>query len=481
MIRTLYIAVSILLGLLLFSAGVRGQDTSAQPDKPLPPDTLNTKNDASQEEADAIFPIDTPKVVPDTRPLAGAQALTLGTVSKTRSFILPSFTAMAQWQKSPYLSSSSNNSDTSFNGFVGGRLALNEISQNSSLLLDYLAGGSFAKNYTLGNSLIQNLDFAYTLHRGRWTTMLGDEFSYLSAAPFGFGGIGGLGSLGIALGNGVGSSPGFLTNFAPSQSLFLNGAARISNSVIGQEDYALSHRSSLTIVGSYGVLKFIDAGFEDGSNVSLQAGYNYAVSRKDIISVSYQFNRFVYFNAPPKILNHVAQFAYARRLTGRVTFQVSGGPQFQDYQDALTETGNAVGWSLYSSLFYDLGRTGFSASYSHGQTGGSGIFLGAETDLAQGMASHKFSRDWDGSLMLGYSRNNTLRQTTTVDGTASPQAWFATGQLNRHFIRYGSLFVSYTISRQSSLSSFCSLPSCNAATSHFVSVGYTWGLRPVVL
>jgi len=461
---------------------LRAQSTDAQPEKPVPPDTLNSPGDKTQKNTDDLFPIDMAVATPDTRPLAGAQAITLGTVTKTYNFLLPSFSVVAQGQISPGASNPSGVPDTSFSGFAAGRVAMNHVSMNSSILLDYLAGGSFPDKAALGSSVIQSLDFAYSTQRKRWTTTLGESFTYTSAAPFGYGGLGGLDSLGIGLGNGLGYSTGFLPNFIPDQSLFLDGAPRISNAVIGQEDYALSHRSSLTFSTSYGLLKFINAGFEDGGGVSFQAGYNYELSRKNTISLAYQFSRFSFFSAPTKILDHSALVFYGRRVTGRMSFQVSAGPQIATYHDAVNNTGTSVSWAMYSVLNYQFGRTRLAGSYSRSQTGGSGLFLGAETDTVSGSATQKFNRNWDGSVNVGYARTQSLKQTTPAENLSTPAAWFTTGQLTRHFLRFGSLFFSYAFSHQSSLAGLCTLPSCNGSTnSHAISIGYTWGLHPLLL
>jgi len=477
-----YILWLYLAGTLACGHGLRAQSTGAQPDKPIPPDSIGGASDNAANNPDEIFPIDQPKLTPDTRPLAGAQALTLGTVNKSYNFILPSFSVVAQGGYSSYSPSSTSGSNTTFGGFAAGRLALNHVSTYSSILLDYLAAGSFSQDSSLGNSVIQSLSIAYTFQRGRWTTMLGDQLSYTPASPFGFGGLGGLDSLGIGLGNGVGYDPGFLPNYVPNQTLFLDGASRLSNSVIAQDDYALTHRSSLTFVGSYGVLKFFNAGFEDGNSVSFQAGYNYALSRKDSIAVAYQFGRFAFFNAPTKIMTHAAIFSYSRRVTGRMSFQVGGGPQAQVFDEPGTNNQTAMNWTLQSGLSYEIGRTALSASYSHSQTGGSGLFIGAETDTITGSANRRLNRSWAGSMSVGYARNQTLKQTTPTGYSANPETWFAAVQVSRQFFRYGSVSLSYGFSHESSLLGFCTLPSCTASTSsQFISVSYTWGLRPLVL
>jgi hypothetical protein len=478
MFRKGYIG-GLLIGVLLCSGVVRAQENNPQPDKPLAPDTANSGNQAAT--TGDIFPIDQPKVIADTRPLAGAQAQTLGTVNKAYNFVLPSFSVYSQIQKGT-LSSGQSASDTVFQGFAAGRIALNHTTAYSSTVLDYLAAGSFSQNSELGNSLIQSLDFAYTFQRGRWTTMLGDDLSYTSASPFGYGGLG-LDALGISLGNGVGSSTNFLPTFVPDQSLFLNGAARLSNAVIGQEEYALSHRSSVSFVASYGLLKFMDTGFANGDSVSLQAGYNYLLSRRDQVSIAYQFNRFGYFDLPTVLQNHGAVFSYSRKLTGRMSFQVGGGPQVQTFEDPSARRGTALSWALYSGLNYELGRTQVNASYSHSETGGSGLFVGAETHTMSLGASRRLNRDWEGAVSSGYSLTHPLSQTSTSSASTDFGAVFATGSLSRHFVRYGSLSLSYSFSYQPNLTGLCPATVCNGGASsvHSISIGYTWGLRPVVL
>jgi len=67
-------------------------------------------------------------------------------------------------------------------------------------------------------------------------------------------------------------------------------------------------------------------------------------------------------------------------------------------------------------------------------------------------------------------------------GNASPQAWYVSAQVSRHFVRYGSLFIAYGASGQSSLAALCTLPACRVSPmTNTVSIGYNWGLRPILL
>jgi len=320
------------------------------------------------------------------------------------------------------------------------------------------------------------------IHDGRWSTLIGDQLSYTPQSPFGFGGLGSLNNLGVGLGNGVGSNSDFRSSFLPGQSILISGSPQISNAAIGEVDYALSHRASLTFAGSYGLLDFVNPGFQNSSSATFQGGYNYLLDRKNSVAVFYRFNVNIFSGLSQRIEDHSIQVSYARRITGQLSFQVGAGPDVLIYKSPLAGPSTVASWTVSSSLGYQYRHLGTGFSYNHSVTGGSGLLPGAQTDLFSGNLNHAINRDWEGSVSTGYSWNHALQQTTLNANTSSPQAWFAAVRVSRHFVRYGSLFLAYSASGQSSLASLCTLPACRVSSlSNTVSVGYNWGLRPIVL
>lgn len=453
-----------LILIVLCVPAVRGQESF---DAPKP--AMAGDNTASLQSG-------APTDIPDTRPLAGVQNLSLGSQSTSHSFLLPSFgvTSAAQFNGSGSVGDSSPTSTT----YISGRLALNKISDRSELLLDYIAGGGFSSHSNEGNSVIQNLDFSETIRAGRWSQTFGEQFSFLSASSFNFGGLGGLSNLGVGLGT-VGITPGFRQDLIPNQSILTNGAERISNTAMVQTTYALGYRSSLSFFGTYGTLNFLDNGFQNNSSISAGAGYNYLLSPLNSMSVSYGFGRFMFANLPFEVDTHSLQLSFARRITGRLSFQIGAGPDIQLYQTPLAGPPTHLAWTLNSGLNYRLRdwETGFG--YTHSLTGGSGVLAGAETDMFLGHVDRTIGR-WHTGLAAGYSKNHPLEQTST--SVVTLQGWFGGVQISRQVASFGSLFASYNVSRQSGLASLCSLPACatNQVT-QTVSVGYTWGFRPIVL
>jgi len=345
-----------------------------------------------------------------------------------------------------------------------------------------MTGGSFSTDSNQGNSGIQSLHFSDSIHWGRWSSMFGDQLGYTSQSPFGFGGLGGLNNLGVGFGNGVGSNSDFRNGFLPGQSILITGAPQVSNAAIGEVDYALSHRASLTFAGSYGLLDFANAGFQNSSNATFQGGYNYLLDRKNSIAVFYRFNATMFSGLSQRIEDHSMQLSFARRITGRLSFQVGAGPDVLIYKSPLIGPSTVASWTGSASLRYQYRRLGTGFSYNHSVTGGSGLLAGAETDMFSGYLNHALNREWDATVSTGYSRNHALQQTMLTAGSASPQAWFASAQVSRHFVRYGSLFMAFGTSGQSSLVSLCTLPACRVSSlSNTVSIGYNWGLRPIAL
>ncbi|HXN21125.1 MAG TPA: hypothetical protein VOA41_00105 [Candidatus Dormibacteraeota bacterium] len=479
MLRKLCMAGTVLGGLAL--CALVGQAQQSQPQKPITPANSEDHRSEAQQAAEATLATQEPKVIPDSRPLAGAQDLTLGTIAFHRTYLVPSFTVGTQVGNAHY---SGQSGGAAVQTILTGRIDLNRKTGRSELLLGYVAGGTLSKNQFYGNSAIQGLTVSDTIQWGRWNLLLGDQFNYLSQSPFGFGG--GMGFLGAGFGNilggAVGSAPSFRPDLLPNQTILLDRAPRISNTVMVQADYQLSRRSSVTFLGSHGNLKFIDAGFQNDSNTLFQTGYNYAINRKDSISVVYRFDVFNFSNVSQSIRNQNVQLMYARRLAGRLSFQVGVGPDISTFHSPLRGSGTTLNWTATSTLNYQFRKTTAAFSFHRGLTGGSGVLAGAETDQFQGSLGRHLTRNWDASLSLGFSRNQRLRQTSLATDTASPDARFITTHLGRSIGRGGSLFFDYTASKQSTL--FLN-PAVSAhgvpSLLHTLSVGYTWGLRPIVI
>ena len=149
-------------------------------------------------------------------------------------------------------------------------------------------------------------------------------------------------------------------------------------------------------MGGYSLLDSLDDPQLNYGDVIFTAGYNYQISRQNTIGLSYQFSSFNYSNFDQSIKNNIISVSYGRRITGKLAFQASGGPDIALIRMPLTTaTWNVVeaelalrltGYmtqiyaSINTALQYQLRRVSISAAYNHGVSGGSGVLAGAVTD-----------------------------------------------------------------------------------------------------
>lgn len=465
-------------GLILCAPITRSQEPNNEPQKPAPAGPLeNSEGMASQQQGTDASATDESQTGP-SRPLAGAQEPRLDTTN--HSFLLPSFSVISQVRTNPYGNAVSNNSGVLSATFLAGRLAVDKVNPQSELLLDYLAGGRFSNNRSEGNTAIQDLDFAGTFHFGRWTQLFGDKFSYLSLSTFGFGGIGGLSNLGITLPSAGGTNPGFNSELSPDQTIVTSGQPRISNAFIAQTDYALGPRSSLTFLGSYGVLKFFSSALENSSDMFFRGGYNYALDEKDSIAPFYQFSRYSFFQGRVSFDTHRFELTYGRAITGRLNFWIGAGPVVEVFKSALAGPRSLADWTLSTGLRYHHGYTGLGLDFDRTLTGGSGILTGAETNRVQGIVTRTFPGSWDGSILVGHSINHALQQTTLNADALSPSAWFVTTRIGHHFGGTGTLAFIYTMFKQTGTATVCPITVCGSSSlNHTISVAYSWAFHPI--
>jgi hypothetical protein len=115
------------------------------------------------------------------------------------------------------------------------------------------------------------------------------------------------------------------------------------------------------------------------------------------MSLSYGFSRFTFSQLAVGAESHTGLLSFARRITGRLGFQVGAGPDFQVYRSPLAGPRSTFSWALNSGLNYQLRNWETGFNYSHSLTGGSGVLPGAETDMFSGRIGRAFG-NWQASL-----------------------------------------------------------------------------------
>jgi hypothetical protein len=416
---------------------------------------------------------------PDTRPLTGVQTPTIGSPELRHSYWIPGV------QYGNFVRSTALNQPTSSSwnttSYVAGNLSVLEAWNRSQLSVNYSGGGSFSTDKSQGNDYYHQLGLVQAFDWQRWQLSFIDQFSYLPQTQFGFGAATDLATPGV--GGPLGPPlPGLQTNYQPNQSIFTSIGPRYSNSITTQVVYAVSRRGSVTLSGSYGMLRFAQAGNIETNDSIFSTGYNYALSQKNTIGVLYRFSDYRYIGDPQAINDHVAQLAYGRKITGRLALQLFGGPEVTTFRVPFGSSTNKISGSGGGNLTYALSRSSLSLSYNHGVSGGSGQFTGSNIDQLQGAISHQLSRVWQGNVTFGFARNTSLGFSNSSQVSQTYDSWFIGGGLSRPLGRTANFTLGYTAYLQNSGLPVCAAGTCGTSyIQHQISLGFQWHTRPLVL
>jgi hypothetical protein len=433
-----------------------------------------TSNDAVATDgstASAMVEVDLGKV-----PITGAEQPTVK-VPTTRSFLSPHLDFLGQLDTNGYNGTNSgNNTVSSINSILGG-LTLQKVGAQSQFNLDYLGGRSLSNQGHDFNSTTQLFGLIEKWKRARWAGLFADRLSYMSESTFGGGAPFDIGSMNLA-------EVGLRNSFLPAQSIFTSRGPRLSNASVAEVDYQTSPRSSVTVLGSYGLLRFFNAGLTNSHSLGFQAGLNHRCSQRDTIGAIYALNAFRFSGANHSIKDHAFQLAYQHQIGPRLSFQVAGGPDVAFIQDRATGPENQVSWNLHAALESAIGRTTLFFSYDHYLTGGSGLLLGAQTDQVTGTMNREVSRFWTASVLGGYARNSRLAggSTLTTSSNESFNSVFGSVQVNRILSRSLGFFVGYSLRHQNAYATVCTGPSCDTKfVGHQITFGLNWHPFPIRL
>jgi hypothetical protein len=406
-----------------------------------------------------------------------------------------------------------------------GSLTLQKLWKSYDVAMDYIGGVSYYDQSGIGLQQLQQFDIDNRINWKRGQLAIRDSFSYLPEGAFGFGAYGGGGAYNAGLGSMGGGLLGS-SAFGGQTSAFTGGnglgislgqVPRLTN--LGMADVVenLSPKSSLTFAAGYGLVHFYgslisqnplvgplqeNVFFVGSSEFSGQVAYDRTLNAKDQVAVSYGYQDFNFSTAGTAFHSQVVQAMYGHRVSGRMDFLISAGPQFTrinqqecdiptipafsctKFGGTVTTIGvSKIGVAGRVSLHYRFPRTTVSVSYQRFNTNGSGLFAGAQSDIVQADAARPLSRVWDVFADLGFSKNSQLQVPgTAVNATAFTYGFAGVG-LHRQFGRSLRGFVSYQFN-DLSFNNGCPLgtTACsNMSQRHVGTIGLDWTPRPIRL
>jgi hypothetical protein len=464
-----------ILGLALATS--RAQNGSGQS-----PSNSGPQNSAPAEPADTENP-----------PISGLDQPSLEVPFPARSFL--QLGAHVSESADSNVGESSSGSDLTGVTRAMGSVMLQKMGSHSLTAFDYVGGVVYDPSQSPNVGQVHQLDGEQKLMWRSGQMTVRDQFSYLPEGSFGFGAYGesgssslGLGSIGFQGGT-LGAGLGGIFSLGDFGSL--GQEPRIDNTAIVDLNQSLTARSSITLAGGYGLIHFTGqtAGFINSNQITVQAGYDYQITRKTQIALEYGFQQFKYPNIPgSSFATHVVTFVYNHRVSGRMDLTLGAGPQVTVINNTALFGGanQRLSVSARASLRYRFPRTSLSLSYDRYNTSGSGYFLGATSDIVNFTVSRPLTRTWTGNANVGYSHNSQIETGLVAalipSTTTSFQYLYAGAMLQRPLGHDFDFFFSYQFDDQLFNSTFCAAGPCNTQSQrHVGAIGLNWHPRPTRL
>jgi hypothetical protein len=408
---------------------------------------------------------------PDTHPVTGLLRLTFGSFDTERSFVAPSFQFSQTADSNPFLVSGQSETVAVTNLSANARVQ--QIWRQSQFSLNYIGGGSIYAGQSDLNSMFQAAQIQQSFQFRRWSLTLADDVTYTPESVFGYPGLSGGGTSNLVPGT------------APNQTILTktNQSQQIGNTAVGQLNYKLNGRSSLTISGNFAILRFPGSDLLDSDQERIQVGYNHDLNPRDSLGISYGLNliRYPGTATPQNLDSHNIQFAYGRKITGRLALQASGGPQINQLDEPILGSVTLVTWTARSSLIYRFRKSEMQLGYSHDVGGGAGILGVTKTDQVEGTVTARLTRTLTGSFTGGYAHNTNLQEFVgPLNSVFNTE--FVSARLDRPLGHEATTFFNYTFQHQSSNVLACGLGLCGTDLSrHMGSVGFAWHMRPLLI
>jgi len=417
---------------------------------------------------------------PDYRTLTGIQDSTIGSPEVLHSYWMPGVSYFNSLQSNGY--SQGGGADWNSTNFLIGNLTLLEAWPRGQLGINYTGGGYFSTNAARGSGQNHQLGVVQEFNWERLHLSFLDQFSYLPSTAFGFGAGTNLSFPGVSGSPGA-VLPGLGSGGVPNQSIYTGVGPRYSNAFGSQMSYELTPRSSFTLGGVYGILRFTDSASVESNDLILNAGYNYALSQRDTVGLSYRFTTYHFLGQPQAIGNNSPRFSYGRTITGRLALQLSGGVEVTSFRVPINGETRHIGGAASAHLQYEVERGSFHLGYSHGVSGGSGVFVGATTDQIQVGGDRHLTRQWTGNAHFGYAHNRQVIQTNNAAGSATYNSFYFGGGAARPLGNYMGFSTAYTgYVQRSSAGAVCVIGTCGRTyTTHQITLGFNWHTRPFVL
>lgn len=328
----------------------------------------------------------------------------------------------------------------------------------------------------------QNLAMSQVFKTRSWVFVVSNYFSYLPASPTtGLSGVAGVGDVGIT------TTP-VQGNLGPTEAILSNYSTRISNGLSGSATWQATPSLDFGGTGSWDILHFIGGqpGL-DTYSISASVGPTYRIDARSSVGADAYYSHWYYPSYPNVgFESQGVSINYNRSWTRRLTSSVGFGPERTHgttFTNIPAQPFSTIPWQWNfagnASVSYATRTTGFTASYTRGVNGGSGITFGAITDSVGVGMNRPLNRDWLFGANASYSHSVNLVAYQGVKPTYD--SVFGGVQVSRRLTETLSAYGSYTVIHQSASSTNgFQTGSAFVGTNNVFAVGITFAPAPLL-
>jgi hypothetical protein len=364
---------------------------------------------------------------------------------------------------------------------LSGKVDLHRSGRNEGTDILYYGGATIFNTNSEYTSSFHHLAVEQRFNSRHWRFLLGNNFAFYPESPFG----------NTAFGLPAGQGPGFmealnvLASLYPglptSELMLTDRGPRYSDTALGQIEYLLTPRTSFTVNGAYGVLRFLDSTIQNSDMASVSAGVSHQLTKLDQIGVNYTEGRMMFGITSQKLVTRAVTLSYLHHVNSRMLIEFIGGPQTNQYHDSFMNSSRDLFWNGGARMQYRFQRSEVSLQYSRLVTGGSGILPGAATQVAFADLTTQVTRKMALSLGGGYSRNTALSNAFVAgDMSGAFNSVLAAASVSRTVGRSLDYFLRYSLQQQ--VAPGCSQPVCGVHTrQHTFEIGFNFHMRPMRL
>lgn len=353
---------------------------------------------------------------------------------------------------------------------LNGNFGLNKKWKHTSVAGNYTGGTDYYYRMQRQDQMYHEASAAQNFMFGPVTFLLGADYEFLPSSSFGFDATHQItnGSLDLI-------NPDLL----PSQNIQTPPLRRTSYTGVSQLGLAFG-RSQLTFSGSYGQLQYERNGLPETEQASAAAGYSCALSSRDSIGMSYQYELFRATGNPLQIIDEVATMSYAHRFGKDLTLKLGAGPDLRSYNNTVAKLLQGIDPAVAAngSLDYSHHTTHLNVTYTRSTTSGQGVLQGSESDQIQLALSQGIGGGWIVSGTAGYARSTSLARIAKSTGSQVVDQLFNSGFYSSTLTKklgMFSLIFGYTLETQDSTAPVCESGLCqNYPLHHVASVGFSF-------